>query len=120
MPEDYDAGKILEASCRDEIAKAAGYTCSCVFIRFSELRTDGMSSNTTVPAASIAIYSILYHSYHVSAEKPSGAYAPKNITPETTEHMYLHSTPNRYAGIRPSFLAINISPANPSAPNARG
>ena len=28
MPENYDAGKILEASCRDEIAKAAGYTAA--------------------------------------------------------------------------------------------
>lgn len=92
MPKKFHARQIPEASDGDEIAC---YICNCILIRLSACRTDGMSSSNTVRADSAPIYSTLYHSDHVSAEKFSGTYAPKNTTPEITEDMYLQNTPNR-------------------------
>ena len=47
----------------------------------------GMQSSTTVTAPSAAMYVKLYHTDHVTALNPSGAYSPKKIIPESTAHI---------------------------------
>ena len=49
--------------------------------------TCGMHSRATDIAPSTATYVKLYQIDHVNALNPSGAYSPKNITPESTAHM---------------------------------